>query len=208
MWELPFGRGKKFGTCANRVAGEIISGWQLHGIYTLQSGRPNQLCQTAVSYPWVRAGTDKGVMHFGDIHDIRLPHSQQTADHWFNTARLVRTSSQLVDTNYQLRTILLRFGFIRPDPLNNLDLSVPKNTRIAESKDFQFRLEPMNATNHPTFAAPVTNRRLQLRPGHLGAELLAAAPVHFQVGVLAAPPVRGRLWPGLPRLFLEARDRA
>jgi hypothetical protein len=157
IWELPFGRGKKFGAGVNKVAREIIGGWQLQGIYTFQSGRPIQFGQTVVSYPWARAGTNSGVMYFGDIHDIRLPHSQQTVDHWFNTAGFVKTSSQLIDTNYQLRTFPLRFGFIRPDPLNNFDLSVLKNTRIAEGKDFQFRLEAINAMNHPNFAAPVTN---------------------------------------------------
>jgi hypothetical protein len=41
--------------------------------------------------------------------------------------------------------------------MNNFDLSVLKNTRLAEGKDLQIRIEAINALNHPNFAAPVVN---------------------------------------------------
>jgi hypothetical protein len=157
IWELPFGRGKKLGSDLHGVANGFVGGWQLQGIYTFQSGRPITFGQTIVQYPWARAGYNSGVMYFGDIHNIRLPHDQQTVDHWFNTDGFVKSSSVNIDTNRQLRTFPLRFGFIRPDPLNNFDISLLKNTRIAEGKNAQFRLELINALNHPNFAAPVAN---------------------------------------------------
>jgi hypothetical protein len=143
IWELPFGRGRKFGAGANSVVSTIISGWQLQGIYTFQSARPIPFSNN---------------MFFGDFSKLRLPVSEQTVDHWFaNTAAAgwVTTAAQVIDTNTQLRTFPLRFGFIRSDPLNNFDISVLKNTRVAEGKNVQLRFEAINAMNHPNFAAPV-----------------------------------------------------
>lgn len=156
IWELPFGRGKKAGASLNKVATELISGWQLQGIYAFQSGRPINF-QQSVANPWYQVGFNSGVMFFGDFDSIRRPASQQTVDGWFNTAGFETSAARNIDSNRQLRTFPLRFGFIRPDPLNNFDISILKNTRIAEGKNFQFRIEAINAMNHPNFAAPVAN---------------------------------------------------
>jgi len=156
IWELPFGEGRAYGAKVNKALSLAISGWQLQGIYTFQSGRPINF-QQSIGSPWFQAGFNAGVMYFGDINSIRLPADQQTVDHWFNTAGFVTSAAQLIDTNRQLRTFPLRFGFIRPDPLNNFDISLLKNTRITEGVNFQFRFEAINALNHPNFAAPVVN---------------------------------------------------
>jgi len=156
IWELPFGRGKMVGANVNRVASAFISGWQLQGIYTYQSGRPITFQQTTAN-PGFQAGFNSGVMYFGDLKNIRLPHDQQTVEHWFSTAGFTTVASQLIDTNRQLRWFPFRFGFLRPDPMNNFDISVLKNTRIREGKELQFRIEAINALNHPNFAAPVVN---------------------------------------------------
>jgi hypothetical protein len=156
IWELPFGRGKKFGPNVNKVVSGFISGWQMQGIYVYQSGRPINF-QQSVGSPWFQAGFNSGVMFFGDINSIRLPRDQQTVDHWFSTAGFVTSAAQLIDTNRQLRTFPLRFGFIRPDPLHNFDISILKNTTIREGMNLQFRVEALNAMNHPNFAAPVAN---------------------------------------------------
>jgi hypothetical protein len=55
-----------------------------------------------------------------------------------------------------VRYFPLRFGFIRADIDNNIDLAVIKNTRITEGKDAQFKAEFLNAMNHPRFNAPNT----------------------------------------------------
>ena len=40
VYQLPFGRGKKFLTNAGSVASRVVGGWQLNGVYTYQSGAP------------------------------------------------------------------------------------------------------------------------------------------------------------------------
>jgi hypothetical protein len=40
IYELPFGKGKKFASNANRLADLVIGGWSFNGIFTYQSGEP------------------------------------------------------------------------------------------------------------------------------------------------------------------------
>ncbi len=39
-YELPFGRGKQFGSSMNRAADAVVGGWQMNGILTLRTGVP------------------------------------------------------------------------------------------------------------------------------------------------------------------------
>src|SRR5207244_2287702 len=40
LYELPFGKGRKFGTDAHWLTNLLIGGWQFNGITTYQSGTP------------------------------------------------------------------------------------------------------------------------------------------------------------------------
>jgi outer membrane receptor protein involved in Fe transport len=152
IWELPFGKGKRFGPSIHPVTSKIISGWQLQGIYVFQSGVPVTFDRTVE--PHRAVGSNRGVMFFGDVSTIKK--DNPTVEGWFNTAGFVTQSAQLIDTARQLRTFPLRFGWLRQDPLNNWDLSVLKNTAVAEGKNLQIRFEFLNAMNHPNFGGPVT----------------------------------------------------
>lgn len=152
IWELPFGRGKAFGASLPAAASVLVSGWQLQGIYVFQSGVPVTFDRTVD--PVRQVGSNRGVMFFGDVSTIRK--ENQSIEGWFNTAGFVTRSADLIDTGRQLRTFPLRFGWLRQDPLNNWDLSILKNTELAEGKNLQIRFEFLNAMNHPNFGAPVT----------------------------------------------------
>ncbi len=140
IWELPFGRGRRLLAGVHPAASKIVSGWQLSGIYTYQSGAP---------LGW------GNIIFNGNLRDIRLAGGEQTVARWFNTAAgFERNSALQLDRN--VRTFQPRFGFLRGDKWNNYDLAVIKNTRIAEGKDAQFKAEFLNAFNHPLFPGPNT----------------------------------------------------
>jgi hypothetical protein len=140
LYELPFGQGRRWGSSMNGVVSKIISGWQVQGIYTGQTGAP--------------LGFGNAIF-VGNLQDIVLPRSQRTVERWFNTAAGFDTSSaRQLDRN--LRTLSTRFSGIRGDGGNNWDLSVIKNTEISEGIRLQFRAEAINALNHPQFLAPNT----------------------------------------------------
>ena len=140
LYELPFGRGKRLGRSANAVVSKFISGWQVQGIYTAQSG-------AALGFG--------NAIFVGDLKNIPLPKDQRTVDRWFNIdAGFERNSARQLGSN--IRTFPSRFSGVRADGPNNWDMSVIKNTRLSERTQLQFRAEAINALNHPQFTAPNT----------------------------------------------------
>jgi len=140
IWELPFGRGKKYLSSTGGLGSRLVGGWQLNGVYTYQSGAP------------INWGN---IIFGGDINNIKKSSSQQTAAEWFNTkAGFETNASQQLASN--VRWFPLRFGFLRADNINNFDLSVLKNTQIFERLNIQFKAEFLNALNHVLFPAPNT----------------------------------------------------
>jgi hypothetical protein len=140
LYELPFGQGKRLGAGATPGLSKVISGWQVQGIYTAQSGAPLNF---------------GNVLFLGDIKSVNLPDSQRTVDRWFNVdAGFDRVAGRQLDRN--LRTFNSRFGGIRADGGNNWDLSIIKNTQLKEGVNLQFRAEAINAFNHPQFNPPNT----------------------------------------------------
>ncbi len=138
-YELPFGAGKPIGASVNRVVSTAISGWQMQGIYTYQSGQA--------------LGFGNAILLCGP-GDITLSPDQRTVKNWFNTSCFNRTSNQQLASN--IRTVSTRFSGIRGPSLNNFDLSFIKNTRIREGVRLQFQAEAINALNHPQFTNPTT----------------------------------------------------
>ena len=138
-YELPFGKGKRFGNSINKVASLAITGWQAQGIYSFQSGQ-------ALAFGNAILTCAPG--------DIPLPDDQRTVRTWFNTSCFNRTASQQLASN--IRTVSTRFSGIRGPGINNFDLSFIKNTRLAEGVRLQFQAEAINALNHPQFTNPNT----------------------------------------------------
>jgi hypothetical protein len=123
------------------VGGHVVSGWQVQGTYTGQSGQ-------ALGFG--------NAIFFGDIKNVPLPKSERTVDEWFNIkAGFERNSSRALSYNY--RTLNSRFAGVRGDGINQFNVSLIKNTRITESKTVQFRAEGINALNHPQFTNPNTS---------------------------------------------------
>ncbi len=141
IYELPFGRGRKWLANTHSVLAKIVSGWQVQGIYAGQSGQ-------ALGFG--------NAIFTGNLKDIPLPKSQRTVQRWFNTeAGFERDSRKQLGSN--LRALSLRFSGIRGDGINNFDLSVIKDTRINETMKVQFRGEFVNALNHALFSNPNTD---------------------------------------------------
>ncbi|MEK7403595.1 MAG: TonB-dependent receptor, partial [Acidobacteriota bacterium] len=141
IWELPFGKGKKWLNAAPAAVNAILGGWQVQGVYTAQGGAPFGF---------------GNALFLGNIKDITLPKSKRTPEMWFNiNAGFERNSARQLGSNY--RTMPTRFNDLRSDGFNIWDLSVLKNARIREGVNLQFRGEFLNAFNHTLFAAPTTS---------------------------------------------------
>jgi hypothetical protein len=140
IYELPFGRGRKFGNNVNKWMDGFLGGYQLNFIYSRQSGRPLALPNTN---------------YFGDLGSLKTNIDGNTAglqDRVFDINGFYR---QALSNN--LRVLPLRVPWLRGDTYHNLDLSVLKNINIKEAAKLQLRFEFINATNTPIFEDPDMN---------------------------------------------------
>jgi hypothetical protein len=141
IWDIPFGKGRSYGSTMPAPIQFIAGGWQLNGIVIRQSGPP--------------LGFGNAIFN-GDINNIALPKGERSVAQWFNVnSGFNRISNQQLDQN--LRTFPLLFSGVRGDGRASWDFSVIKNFVIHESVDLQFRAECYNAWNHPNFNAPNTS---------------------------------------------------
>jgi hypothetical protein len=142
IWELPFGRGRRFGSKMFAPLEFLAGGWQLSGIVQKQSGAPLGF-------------GDVWTLFSGDSRNIKLPKDQRSVDKWFNTdAGWNKNAAQVLASN--LRASALRFSNIRSDGQSRWDLSAIKRFRLTEKVTFQFRAECLNAMNHPNLLGPNT----------------------------------------------------
>jgi hypothetical protein len=140
VYELPFGRGKRFGSSMNKIADGFAGGWQVNGIYSAQSGLPfNATCNDigfvlqAYGQRCDKVGNPYPAGFHKSIHAYFDPNAYaQPAEGVFGT-----------EPHNDLRS----FG------LNNFDASLFKNLSLyADGRvRFQFRAEAFNALNHPEF---------------------------------------------------------
>jgi hypothetical protein len=130
-YELPFGSGKAVAGNVKGVAGKIISGWQINGLTTLQTGYP------VVPGRAMLVGDPNAPTGVAD----RLYR-------WFNTAAFAPVPA------YTYGTAPRTLPSTRSDDMLNFDFSVFKNTTITERINLQFRSEFFNIFNHPLFARP------------------------------------------------------
>jgi len=144
--ELPFGRGKRFGSSLPGYLNHIAGGWQANMILTLGSGMPLTLV-TAVNNSYAFGGGQ----HVDAVPGVRANSGyKQSVNEWFNTAAFRQPA------NFTFGNLGREFTPVREDWTRNADLSLFKNFTITEKVKLQFRAEAYNFTNTPVFAAPNT----------------------------------------------------
>ncbi|MBS1832001.1 MAG: TonB-dependent receptor [Acidobacteria bacterium] len=152
-WELPFGRGKAFGSRMHPAADAFLGGWQLGGIFTNQGGFP--FTPTIASDPANVAfayARRPDVIGTGKVDSC-------TVERCFNIADF-RVPAPFTIGNAG-RNIL------RGPALTNLDASIFKNFRFTERFYLQFRAEAFNSLNHTQLNNPNANIELPTQGGRI-----------------------------------------
>jgi hypothetical protein len=148
LYELPFGRGKRFLGNAGRVANALAGGWQLSEIATFELG-PGDDASTAA--PKVE-GSFMAVFpdRIGPVNDssLRADIRKDNMGPYFRT-------QDIADTVGNVQGDAPRDFIIVPG-LNNWDISLSRTGHIREKTVLQFRADFFNAFNHAQFYAPDT----------------------------------------------------
>ncbi len=139
IYELPFGRGQRFGSTLPRWLDYAVGGWQANAVFQRQSG------------PGLNFGN---VIYNGTWESLRMPAGQQSIDNWFNTAQFERNAQQQLELN--VRSFPTRVAAVRADRIYVWDMSLHKNFQIREGLRVQLRGEAEAATNTPIFNPPNT----------------------------------------------------
>jgi hypothetical protein len=140
VFDLPFGRGRAFGSQLHPVANAILGGWQLGGILFMRSGEPFSV---TVSGDVANMGTTN---YANRISNGNLPSSQRTIDRWFDTSAFAGPAQFTIGNAG--RNILYGPGS------TSMDLKIGKNWIFAERMRLEYRLEMFNFTNTPNFGTP------------------------------------------------------
>ncbi len=165
IYELPFGRGKQFGSHINRALDGVIGGWQISGITTFKSGFPLSITCPDNSNSYGGGGARC------DIVGDPVP-QHQTISNWINPAAFKQAAKFSYGNSPRYLSNL------RAPHMNNTDLAIQKYWNFTEGMKLQFRAEMFNAFNHPNFYAPGQN----LTSDNFGKISNALQPRDIQLG--------------------------
>ena len=141
IYELPFGRGQRWGSDASGLVDGFIGGWQLGGIWTTQSGQP-----LTVTLPFDNPNVGEGAKLPNLVGDPNT--GPGTVEKFFNTDAFA-LPAQYTFGNAGI-------GTVTGPGINTVDLSLVKNMTITDRVRLQFRVEAFNAFNHLVMGDPVT----------------------------------------------------
>ncbi len=168
LYEIPFGKGRRFASSTPSWLNHIIGGWTLTSIFVYQSGEPYTLSSgtKTVNGSHVSSGITVGPKMFGGGL-LPSPRTNVTGPVMYNAGTIITTP--LTDPHLNcLNVVGTGTYFCIPPPgkngegrntmngLNywNVDAGVLKVFDITERFKLQFRLEAFNALNHPNFENP------------------------------------------------------
>jgi Carboxypeptidase regulatory-like domain len=145
MYELPFGKGRQFGSSDSTLLDYIIGGWQWNNIVTLSTGTPMDLSVN---------GTP------GNRPDVTGPISVRI-DHGAACAPVSAGSCGVITGNFSTPPTDAKGNFTRPGTLgrnsiygpgyHSWDMGMMKDFKMTERFKLEFRADVFNILNHPQF---------------------------------------------------------
>jgi len=154
VWQLPFGRGKKWGTTWNPVVNAILGGWQTTGMWRFDNGQPINLGLTGGVAPWGYSASDPDQNGALTVYPKSKwfqinPATQEQLGYFANANQVLS-----VPPLYSIGNASRMEPNTRVPGTKNATLSVFKEislNKIHEGSKLQFRAESFNALNHPQF---------------------------------------------------------
>lgn len=153
VWEIPFGKGRKWGGDANPFINGLLGGWRITGINTMSSGQPINLSYTAPSaFQVSTAPTYRPNYLGGSIYS-----SEKSVQNYFNKSSVVAPNSQNAnDPSRPFGNLGRNVG--RTEALFNFDGGAHKDFPLPwEDTRIEFRAEFFNMFNVTNLGAASSN---------------------------------------------------
>ncbi len=152
VYQLPYGRGRKFGGNANLFVDALLGGWELNTINTANTGLPID-----VSYSPSSVNDVTGLTNDYRGEAILRPNVAGQAATGLTKGQMV--NSYFAGYTFMTPPAYAPFGnegrnSFRAPGLEQWDLAADKSFRITERANLQFRSEFFNVLNHTNFGLP------------------------------------------------------
>lgn len=144
LYDLPIGRGRRFGSSLHPVLNGIVGGWRLGGVLQFQSG-----------FPYTVTG---GAGNPNRTCNGQTPPGGHTVQEWFDTScfPLPEPVPDLVHGGQYIPFGTSGFYILTGDGIREVDLSLTKSFNVgAEGRKIEFRAEAFNVINNPQFLPPL-----------------------------------------------------
>jgi hypothetical protein len=185
LYELPYGRGRRFGSGAPAFADALLGGWSVSYFLASRTGFPLTVRANDRTGQAVR-----GNVRANQYRELQADVTERTVDNFFGLPA-DRTNlfcaagvddgvcayGQPADGQFGNAGI----GTERGPSFFNLDLSIGKRFAVTETKYFDFRAEFFNALNHVSWAPPGLNINSPATFGTIGAQV--QNPRNIQLGL-------------------------
>jgi hypothetical protein len=139
VYELPFGKGKPFLT--GGIAGAILGGWQLNGIFEARTGTPLI----------IRGANNRAADRPDYLRSAKLGGDERSENRWFDTSAFAQPA--LFTYGNAPKTL----PDVRAPGYQSLDAAIIRNIHLFESVNLQVRADAFNALNHTNLGLPDAN---------------------------------------------------
>jgi Carboxypeptidase regulatory-like domain len=146
VYEIPFGRGKSFGTSLPAAVNAVAGNWSINPIVSWHTGFPLSL------YGANNSGTNSPENRPDCLGPVHYPKTVSSAIGmlWFDPSSFANAPLGRFGT-CPAQGPVIGPGYV------DADVSLQKNFPIGETRRFQFRTDFLNLFNHPNLAAPNTS---------------------------------------------------
>jgi hypothetical protein len=148
IWQVPLGKGKRFGGNMNAILNGFLGGWQTSGMWRFDNGQPISIGVTGATAPWGYSAAYPDMIGKLQIN----PKSK-----WFgpNGNYFANASSALeVPPPYSVGNAPREQPNVRVPGTRNATLAIFKDislNKMREGAKLEMRAEAFNALNHPQF---------------------------------------------------------
>ena len=148
-YELPWGKGKKWGSEWSGLTNGVLGGWKLGAIFQARTGVPVTIIDGANR----SLQGERGFERPNCVGDWEPSNQSVTAD------SSAPADSRWININAFQRAALGTFGncpigSARAPGYRNVDLALSKSFEMGSARRLEFRVEAFNALNTPNFAPP------------------------------------------------------